>query len=900
MPEPEPGMYTPSDDSLVFAEESKWSQPPEILLPPTQPGTSPLFGTYSNELDDVFGSPRKPLKSESPVRQPLVDVQTQVIGDTQVIGYGNRDYADTQVIPANDTQIITSFRDIRHDETLEVPLASLHDFPTDNTADIQIDSTKTTGDITVSDGHTKSTGDEENAPDTRNMLPAHLSPDDDTQVIPQPEKPLHFLKDSLSQVWGNTQPITQVLPTEKSSPDALDYADTTLVLSPLGHDMEPTTQVVNTQEELIEHDIRPVDLACKPIFSSSQRDNEKVDMSIISNDEEGIDEKHVLEYDDSVFRQRLKRRRLSGSHSALLSENSESEEPTASYEELVKVDIGPEGVLAIVRKSQWSQSSSELEDISHDVNHLELDMFQDGDNEDSVHVIAPKKRRRNLFSGSQGEESEEVILGRTQVDGLNIPQDEKLHFDSTQTSYENAPKQELVDKPLDLYYQENLKEETLNILTQSAIKNSAAVWALALFKYFPAQVLQSGELRSTVEFSNGATMEINNTDLFVLDIRIGDEVQAVQKPGIFVVTGLSKDTPSNITCLRGYSLVTLSRKALNRNRKPMEISVPLSTCFMEIAEWSSHQLRFLLICNDVDLVQESYNNIRGLLHRVESRDESALSLSSPQKPNGESRSLSSSLFEGMFFFVTSIEGERKDELQELIISNGGALIDDEIKQRVVRGAGPEGLCLSLEELHKYRFGALLADGHSRSAKYLQALALGWPILSDRFVDSVIADPSMLVNWSVFLLPSGLSLYTGLKSMDMYMFKSNVEKGVKMDVQLANNTHLLAGYSILVLNRNQDAKTLDMCGFIFHAFGALSVTLLNTVNAIDKYLQGQSLITLVYDNGASNFLKTHSRKKSTRISTKLEGPKIGVVDWEWVVQCVISGYIWQPSAYVDAT
>lgn len=57
------------------------------------------------------------------------------------------------------------------------------------------------------------------------------------------------------------------------------------------------------------------------------------------------------------------------------------------------------------------------------------------------------------------------------------------------------------------------------------------------------------------------------------------------------------------------------------------------------------------------------------------------------------------------------------------------------------------------------FTALIADGHSRKVKYMQALALGLPCIAVRWVMTCL-DRHELVDWAPYLLSAGQSAFLG--------------------------------------------------------------------------------------------------------------------------------------------
>ncbi|KAL2269680.1 hypothetical protein VTJ83DRAFT_1864 [Remersonia thermophila] len=63
------------------------------------------------------------------------------------------------------------------------------------------------------------------------------------------------------------------------------------------------------------------------------------------------------------------------------------------------------------------------------------------------------------------------------------------------------------------------------------------------------------------------------------------------------------------------------------------------------------------------------------------------------------------------------------------------------------------------EGHSTGFTALIADGHSRKVKYMQALALGLPCIAPRWVTTCL-DRNEIVDWTPYLLCAGQSAFLG--------------------------------------------------------------------------------------------------------------------------------------------
>ncbi|KAK5133917.1 hypothetical protein LTR08_007146 [Meristemomyces frigidus] len=154
----------------------------------------------------------------------------------------------------------------------------------------------------------------------------------------------------------------------------------------------------------------------------------------------------------------------------------------------------------------------------------------------------------------------------------------------------------------------------------------------------------------------------------------------------------------------------------------------------------------------------------------------------------DSRGSAGGLFNGMTFAISYVSNEtEKVEVARLIQRNGGTLLErgfDELfdlpildeavattspqKRTKIKSkadadadaAGePESTGLRLKQEHAHLgFVALIADRHSRRAKYVQALALGLPTLSSRWIMDSLNTASSPLPWAKYLLAAGESAY----------------------------------------------------------------------------------------------------------------------------------------------
>lgn len=681
-------------------------------------------------------------------------------------------------------------------------------------------------------------------------------------------------KEELSQTQT---PNKQILssPSHLRDGDYSEHNTTGVSLSPPlnNRDGEPTTQVFNTQDSFsaeIEKAKSP-DLGVRPVLLSSQHRGSLQtgktlhdgDLSIISNDDESP---RGVFYEDSLFRHR------------------------GMFNKRNYVEHSP------------SESSSELEDIPDDVRTSQLDILtKDG--------VFSSFKNGHIANGDTIQETEE--FHRLEKDD-NIAHENDMDTDPDDSVVKvNIPKKRRFNLLIGTQSQEKptaIHEEELPILDFRSISRSDVVWVFTQFKHFPGRViLPISDMTSLVEFSDGVQLETKHTDMFILDVRIGDLVHTLVKKGTFVVTGLALINPqSSLMTSRSFDTVYLAKKGKHNVPCGEPFPANVATLYMDLSHWALHQTKFQLLYNDVDLIQVNYFPINTEEEQMELAETKSMLMTegstrtSPRKL--ASRKGGGGLFSGMLFFVTSIEENRKSRLSDLIHRNGGVLIDDEIKQFLsfYEDSEDEGrLKIALKQFGDFKFGALLSDGYSRSAKYLQALALGWPILADSFIDQALGDPKLVDQWFVFLLPAGQSQYTNsLKSHEAFEFRSNWMQQKDLSHQLSLNGHFLTTAEVLILEKKQDVKVFEMCQFIFHAFGARTLRSFSTVHELQNFVDARSVLRsyLVYDNEKELLeVLTNKPRTSKKDSIFEESNEFGIVDWEWVVQSVISNHIWPPVA-----
>ncbi|KAK0627153.1 hypothetical protein B0T14DRAFT_511887 [Immersiella caudata] len=179
------------------------------------------------------------------------------------------------------------------------------------------------------------------------------------------------------------------------------------------------------------------------------------------------------------------------------------------------------------------------------------------------------------------------------------------------------------------------------------------------------------------------------------------------------------------------------------------------------------------------------------------------------------------IFEGMAFaisFQSKRTGETNDQynnrvefattIEKRIKQAGGRILEagfdelfDVTPVKTATGS-PSSLAQGEAELHLTEAGrstgftALIADGHSRKVKYMQALALGLPCLAGRWVTSCL-ERGEIVDWMPYLLCAGQSTFLGdaIRSRILTSYDAST---AKLEGVIDRRKKLLSGSRILLV------------------------------------------------------------------------------------------------------
>lgn len=141
------------------------------------------------------------------------------------------------------------------------------------------------------------------------------------------------------------------------------------------------------------------------------------------------------------------------------------------------------------------------------------------------------------------------------------------------------------------------------------------------------------------------------------------------------------------------------------------------------------------------------------------------------------------------------------------------------------------------------FTALIADGHSRKVKYMQALALGLPCIHPRWI-TTCTEKQKLVGWSDYLLCAGNSSFLGdaTRSRNLPIYDA---ASAKLSEVIDSRPQLLRGSRVLVVLRKQDESKKMAYVFLTRVLGA-SLSRVYTVDEARKQLKASEAAGHPYD------------------------------------------------------
>jgi hypothetical protein len=380
-----------------------------------------------------------------------------------------------------------------------------------------------------------------------------------------------------------------------------------------------------------------------------------------------------------------------------------------------------------------------------------------------------------------------------------------------------------------------------------------APWRVfALFKdnnlnYHPATVLESDSRQVKVEFDDSTILHLGRECVRSLDLRIGDFVR-VDLPTMKKTTYLIKDFPtapptsdpvtpsgpqkspeSKQTDARGRTHVSLVPKT-DPSAPPIDVLV--TNLYLIKSLWSQF--------SDRDTSTKTLNlSFTSAYNYLQSTISPSISTSSAVTTPAAYRRVSiplqqqqipqkSKLFDNMVFALTG--PTKSTALESRILAHGGTILQTGFEELFLEVEDSSTSLTLKPGMENIAFTAVISHAFFRSAKYLQALALGLPCLSEKWIADCIK-AGKVVEWEYYLLPAGETKRLGgqIKSQVLAGYTS----GTRLGEVLEKRRRVVEGWGILVLPKGLGAEQRKAYPFLLLALGASRVMVAKGVEAVEK-------------------------------------------------------------------
>ena len=469
--------------------------------------------------------------------------------------------------------------------------------------------------------------------------------------------------------------------------------------------------------------------------------------------------------------------------------------------------------------------------------------------------------------------------------------------------------------------------------------------------YHPAtclEMIDGDGPRYRVRFEDGTVDVIGGYSIKRLELRIGDNVK-VDLPGArklnYIVEGVQDQHVSTIardpvtpsrrgrtapihdsafpeTDVYGKATVLVSPKqrqsAGGDQSQSSQIAVPLTHIYLTQTMWTAFKDR-------------QYTHTLNRPQIMTGLQTPSDRPSTPSTPSSRTRRMKSSglvhglstatgnvtgsgIFRNMAFAITNID--RADEnvrIKKHITSNGGTVLSTGLDElfhipalpRTTSPTDPNAdTSFHLTPAAKdVGFTCLIADKHCRTVKFIQALSLGIPCLSTRWITHCVAKQRVLP-WAPYLLPSGESAFLGGAVRSRVLQPFNAETATLSDI-VDNRSKMLDGASVLIIMEKDQEKSMQQHPLIAHALGASKISrAISDASAAKAVADSQALgepwdWVFSYDKeqeveeklfGASGTGKKRKRGRDSEVGPPSKKGKTRVAGNEFVIQSLILGML----------
>lgn len=344
-----------------------------------------------------------------------------------------------------------------------------------------------------------------------------------------------------------------------------------------------------------------------------------------------------------------------------------------------------------------------------------------------------------------------------------------------------------------------------------------------------------------------------------LDLQVGDLVRVEGKGNkefdVIELTSMGSDEIS-ITLEDGIDTATLRSRPpkTKKSVEPETITVPLHRLYLTpkmvqlYLEKRGQETNIFTQAADIFAVRKAK---QAAIHAEQASRLSSVAMS-PTK---------SRIFNGCLFTLSGFEADAP--IFADIALHGGIVLDS--LQDLFKVTNAKGhLSLEWDGDRNFQFAGVIAkSGPLRTAKYLEALALGWPCLSSKFIEHCLERKRFLDNWSDYVLSSGKSeVLDGYLNYDVQGFRELWERNASLEEHFRCRKRLLGNDSVYVV-RHGDIKK-NPVGFALLAISSNVVESASSASAPPGAL----------------IVDSKDTRPFSKSSTKQKGK-------EWVIQVLIN-------------
>ncbi|GAB1212933.1 hypothetical protein ATERTT37_002082 [Aspergillus terreus] len=567
-------------------------------------------------------------------------------------------------------------------------------------------------------------------------------------------------------------------------------------------------------------------------------------------------------------------------------------------------------------------------------------------------LSSPSGRQRRALTEIAADASPQVGHGLFDLD-FNILSAEDREFNSAVAIESEEPQGSAIQEEPTSYLADYTPVRAASVPddgVQIAANQVLAPWTGMKRAYYPAtcfgQPFGTQPSRYLVKFVDSAPVEVSINSVKKLELRIGDAVK-VDMPNVPKVTHIIRGfedrlSPEDIakgasmgmapmTDVYGYSTLVLGPKQPKSLPNggivgpESVVRVPISQIYMDTNMYNRLRDR------DYTFNAPNTQNTQSE-SRVQTPSDRNTTPASPSTRLSRSVRYSSGLFAGMVFAVSFGENDgAKSRIVQMIQDNDGRVLHDGFnelfdlpanapqatptKSSALEDNGSNGQFRLSGGAENVGFACLIADRHSRRPKYMQALALNLPCLSDRWIEDCVAQ-GRVVDWEMYLLPAGESSYLNGATKSRILPPYPANKAHLPDT-IAARPNLLKGQSVLIVMGRSKADEEKRKAYLFltYALGAARVERVSDIKAVRAILEQQprtgsarwdwiyvdndekaSAISGLLGPGSQKAQPAHHARKrkrgeladSSRSSDLGSGPNVRIVGNEFVCQSLILG------------